>query len=465
MRRQLLPAVFLLVSLASSVVAARLGPEAVAATAAPIPPDTATPVLSPRRVPGLVAAPLGRARLQSELDAVSAAGPPGACLMVANGDDVLYEREPDLALIPASATKLVTAAAVLHHLDPGERLTTSVVAADGPDDGVVAGDLWLVGGGDPVLGTQAWAAHFKRQPVLVTPIEELARRLVEEAGVREIRGRVLGDDSRYDAVRYVPSWPARYRTDSEIGPLSALWVNDGLAAWEPDPVPFPDAAQGAAAVLTDLLRQRGVVVAGEPGAGRAPAGVPTLATLESPSVGDLTSQLLRESDNGTAELLLKEVGLRARGIGSTAAGAEAAMASLAERRLPTAGLEMVDGSGLDRGNRLSCRLLMAILGQAPDGGPIDSGLAVAGVSGTLWKRYVGTPVEGRLRAKTGSLLQVSALAGEVDGRDGTTLTFAYLLNGVDWSREGPRLQDRLADILARYPDVPALHELGPVPLD
>jgi D-alanyl-D-alanine carboxypeptidase/D-alanyl-D-alanine-endopeptidase (penicillin-binding protein 4) len=368
--------------------------------------------------------------------------------MVLDGDEVVFERNPDLAVTPASTMKLLTATAVLHELDPNERLRTRVVAPVAPAGGVVDGDLYLVGGGDPVLGTVDWAAHFDRQPRLFTSIETLADRIVA-TGVREVRGRIIGDESRYDAERYVPSWPSRYRDDNETGRMSALEVNDGFAVWDrPDSqdIPWDDPPRDAAAVLTALLRARGVTVAGDPAAGTAPAGVPELASIDSPTIAALVSAMLRDSDNGTAELFVKELGLRVNGAGTTAAGTAAVVASLTAQGLPMPGVVVHDGSGLDRGDHVTCRLLAAILRKADARGPIGVGLPIAAQTGTLYKRFLATPVAGHLRAKTGSISGVAALAGYADGRSGL-LTFAQVLNGIGSYQAAVRVQDSLGAAL------------------
>jgi D-alanyl-D-alanine carboxypeptidase/D-alanyl-D-alanine-endopeptidase (penicillin-binding protein 4) len=293
-------------------------------------------------------------------------------------------------------------------------------------------------------------------------VEALADRIVA-TGIRSVQGRVLGDESRYDALRGVPSWPARYQQRDEVGPLSALTVNDGFV-----PAPgggadaYPDPPAGAAAVLTQLLRARGVEVAGEPGSGVAPPEVATeVAAIDSPPVLALVGQMLRESDNGTAELLLKEVGHRVAGEGSTAAGAAVAEETLASLGLPMAGVDVVDGSGLDRGNQVTCRLLHDLLRAVDAGGQVEGGLAVAGVTGTLARRFLDTPVSGHLRAKTGSLNNVASLAGYADTRNEGELTFAFVMNGLAVGADPTPAQRALAELLVAYPDLPAIAELGP----
>lgn len=457
-------ALVLSVLLAVALVSAALGVGAVpAASGPPLPPaapPAAAPVLSARRVPVLLAAPVGDRRLVAGLEALTAGLPEPSCLVVSEGERTLFVDDPAVPVVPASTLKLVTAATVLTHLDASEQLVTSVRAAAPVTEGVLAGDLWLVGGGDPVLATAAWAELQRSEDPLRTPVESLADQVVA-AGVRVVQGRVVGDESRYDAAREVPSWPDRYRAQLQIGPLSALSVDDGFAVTPEGPAPFPDPAVGAAGVLTELLRARGVEVVGEPSAGVAPAGARELATMASPRILELVGQMLRESDNGTAELLLKEVALRVTGTGSTAAGAEVAEVTLAELGLPVAGVDVVDGSGLDRGNELTCRLLHDLLVAVDAGGEIEGGLAVAGVSGTLGRRFLDSPVSGRLRAKTGSLNGVAALAGYADTREEGELTFSFVLNEVPRGADVGAHQDALAELLVSYPDVPELAELGP----
>jgi D-alanyl-D-alanine carboxypeptidase/D-alanyl-D-alanine-endopeptidase (penicillin-binding protein 4) len=380
--------------------------------------------------------------------------------LVSEGTRILYDQDSGTPLAPASGMKLLTATAVLAHIDPDERLRTSVVAAGAPAEGIVEGDVWFVGGGDPVLGTAAWAGHFIRQPALFTPLEELADAVVA-AGVREIRGAVVGDESRYDQVRYVASWPERYVSDNQIGPMSALSVNDGFAEWEPRDVPFADPAAGAAGVLTALLRERGVVVGAEAASGRSPESPVAIAFIDSPAVGDLVGAMLRESDNGTAELLLKELGLRLEGEGSTSAGRAVVASTLSSLGLPADGLVVADGSGLDPGNRVTCGLLHEVLDDTVDGGVVEQGLALAGATGTLTRRFVDTPVSGQLRAKTGSIRGVASLSGFVATRDGGELTFSSIQNGIDRFDDGVPFQDTLGAVLVAYPDLATLDEIGP----
>jgi D-alanyl-D-alanine carboxypeptidase/D-alanyl-D-alanine-endopeptidase (penicillin-binding protein 4) len=181
-------------------------------------------------------------------------------------------------------------------------------------------------------------------------------------------------------------------------------------------------------------------------------------------MGQIVSQLLTQSDNTTAELLLKEIGVTVAGEGSTGAGARAAAQVIGALGLPGEGAVIVDGSGLEREDRVTCQLLVSMLDRVGPESDLARGLAVAGESGTLAQRFVGTPVAGKLRAKTGSLFDVAALAGFVEGRTGNVLTFSLVTNGLTRLQTGFDLQDQLAEILVRYPDVPDPGVLGPRPL-
>lgn len=463
-RRLALPLALVLVAAAAGGMALRADAEPSPAAPPPAAATTmelATPVLSARRVPEFLVSPIADRRLEVALFEFLLSVPPSTCLVVGRtGGAHLVEHQPDLALIPASTLKLLTARAVLDVLGQDTTLSTRAVAAAPPEAGVVAGDLWLVGGGDPLLATAGYAAHFEHQPWPRSALEDLADRVA--GSVHRIDGRVLGDDSRYDAVRTVPTWPERYLTGDAVGPLSALTVDDGYDTYVPDEEPAADPAASAARILTELLEARGVTVAGPPASGRAPAEATEVATLPSLPLTDVVAHMLRESDNGSAELLTKELGREVGGAGTTAAGVAVVRDVAADAGIPLDGAAVVDGSGLDRGNRLSCRTLMAQLDAEGPDSPITRALPVAGSDGTLTERFQGSPAAGILRAKTGTLLGVTGFAGFVATPAGGRLTFAFLSNGEFDQDYGFALQEQLGAVLARYPEGPSLVEVGPL---
>jgi D-alanyl-D-alanine carboxypeptidase/D-alanyl-D-alanine-endopeptidase (penicillin-binding protein 4) len=425
-----------------------------------------TPVLSLRRLPVFLGALAAGRHLQDDIQRAFADAridPPGgqACLVVHGaGGQTVYARRPDLPLAPASTIKLLTAATVLERIGPDARLATAVRAGQRPVNGVIDGDLWVVGGGDPLLATADFAARagISGRPRPASRLEDLADKLIA-AGVRQVRGRLLGDEHRYDTLRYVPTWKPDYIEQGQSGPLSALMVNGGFATALPAPVPASAPAADTAGQLATLLSQRGVHVDGV-GGGVAPAGSVVVTSLESLPMRQIVTEMLNESDNTTAELLTKELGYRFGGVGSTAAGVGVTRATA---RVLTPGLAddfvVRDGSGLDASNRTTCRALTALL-DTPRARELGASLPVAARSGTLAGRFVGTPAAGRLAAKTGSLAGVVALSGfATDARD-ELLAFTILVNDPR-DAVARLLVDRVAVVLVGDPQSPPPAELGP----
>jgi serine-type D-Ala-D-Ala carboxypeptidase/endopeptidase (penicillin-binding protein 4) len=281
--------------------------------------------------------------------------------------------------------------------------------------------------------------------------------------VRRVEGRIVGDETRYDTQRYVPTWNPDYASEPEIGPQSALTINGGFVQWRPEAVPATSPAANAASVLTGLLRARGVAVSGDGGEGRAPPGGTAVASIDSPPLSDVVAVLLQESDNLTAELLVKELGVRFGGEGSTRAGLDVVRSTLDGLGLPDEATSFADGSGLDRSDRLTCELLQATLAADGEQGVVSRGLPVAGRNGTLARRFGGSPADGKVRAKTGSLRGVTGLSGWTTTLDGRSLQFSLLANELPTDRAGTGLQERVVSALATWPEAPAVAEVAPRP--
>lgn len=428
-----------------------------------------TPVFSVRRAPGTIVRTIADGKLQTDLQNVLsqplfAGVRPATCLAVRDADGrPLYGLQTAAPLIPASNMKLLTATVALDKMGPDSRYTTPVrsTAPSGADGSI--GDLWLVGSGDPLLATADFAsvAGWMESPRPFTSLEGLADR-VYNAGVRKV-GRVIGDESRYDRQRYLPTWEPNYATDPDIGPQSALALNGGFAQWRPRAIPAAAPATQAATVFADLLRGRGIAVGGV-GEGPAPAQGVTLASIDSLPLSDIVGVMLRDSDNLIAELLVKELGVRFGSAGTTAAGIGVVRAGAASLGLPIAPLASADGSGLDRSDRMSCDLLEAVLTRSGTDSPLAAGLPVAGTSGTLTRRFTSTPAAGKVRAKTGSLEGVAALSGWTTGHDGRPVQFSLVANDLPNEAAGVTLQNQVVTALAAYPDAPTADELAPGPI-
>lgn len=463
-RQAVLLSLVALIGLAAAVLAVSTRPAGSAPGTAPARDAVTTPLLSARRVPGLVSREMADAKLRAHLAAALNDLSYGtvsrdSCLLVGQGSRMIESIRPDLELIPASNLKLLTATAALERFGDGHRFVTELRAAAPPVDGVIAGDLWLVGGGDPLLMTPDYAASLRNQPQLHTKVSEVAAAMVT-AGIREVRGAFRGDESRYDRVRYIPTWRSGYIADGEVGPASALLVNDGFASFVGRKVAASDPAAHAAGMVAAAAEAAGVVL-GEIGSGRAPASSVVVAKVDSAPLSLIVESLLRESDNTTAELLVKELGFVMRGEGTTAAGLDAMREVLAGTGIDPNSYVTTDGSGLDRGNRASCLAIDSALTDDGVAGPIGRGLAIAAQTGTLSRRFQGTPAAGRLHAKTGALEGVVSLSGWVRPSRGEPVEFTFIANGVAGEARGRQLQERVGTALALYPESPPASELGP----
>lgn len=437
-----------------SVVAAVRDPQAPLVASPPTMLPT-TPVLSARRTPGVLAWQLNGATFAEALRPVVDAVGPGSCFAASvDGRRVagVNETKP---VVPASNQKVLVAAVALDVLGPDYVFTTTVTGAVGPD-GVVEGDLALIGGGDPLLSTDAWLeSGAQRYPAInTTRLEDLADRVVA-AGVTSVRGRVVGDASRYDDEWFIPSWD----TDLygvEGGPYDALLVDDAEQRAGADP------AQAAAEVFTDLLEDRGVAIAYAPIAAVA-VPAPELASISSQPLSAILQELLLTSDDNTAEMLVKELGVVSGGGGTTSAGLASVSSRLAAWGLPLDGVVLTDGSGLSRGNLVTCNLLLGVLERGAASDPVGAGMAIAGTSGTLGELFVGGPVDGRLQGKTGTLSDVKSLSGYLLAPDGSTIAFVLVQNepAVDDGAFRPLWEQVLAPALATYPSGPGASALGP----
>ncbi len=352
----------------------------------------------------------------------------GVVVVDLDAGDVVYAVNPELALEPASTEKLGVAITALQRLGPGFRTHTDVFGRGSLSAGVWHGDLVLKGFGDPALSSAG--------------LDGLAR-AVRRHGIQTVTGRVVGDESYFDAVRTCPGWKPEF-AKNESPLLSALVVNRGVI--DGHATDFP--ALAAAILFTRALHKAGVSVAGEPTAGTAGARATRLARRASPPLTKLLARMDTWSDNFIAEMLLKGLGARlGGGPGSTASGAAVVGATLAADGVPLAGVVFADASGLSRLDRQTARSLAAMLETVwhePKLRTLASTFAVAGSTGTLRHRLLDVPGHTLVRGKTGTTDDSSALVGLV----GTRFAFAVLNNGspVDfWAAH--LMQDRVAEAL------------------
>lgn len=413
---------------------------------------------------------------------------------------VLYERNPDLSLTPASNMKLFTSAVALAKLGPDYRFTTRVLARGERRGQTLHGDLILQGGGDPTLETD--------------DLEALAD-AVRLAGIRRVTGRLLVDDTRYDSRRLGAGWNSGdepYYYSAQISALSVdrnvvrLDIRPGGAAGEPAhvqvrpvegyvriverpttgpagsetridvnrergrndvrvtgsialdapsregvPVTVEDPARFAGALFRELLARRGVRVRGEVELGVAPPSATVVGDRLSPPLAEIVALLNKPSDNLIAEMLLKELGFVCRGSGDARSGAEVVVAWLREMGIDTGGVRIHDGSGLSRLNLVTARAVSELLLRAercPWRDAFVASLPVAGADGTLRSRMQGSAAQGKVVAKTGTLMHVTSLSGYAAAANGRRLVFSILVNNYPGPSTGPAGAKRIEDLIA-----------------
>ncbi len=366
---------------------------------------------------GAVASPL-RARLHAALAGFDGGGT-GALAVDLDTGRAVYAHNTTASLLPASNQKLALTFAALVVLGPSFRIRTEVLGEGRlADPETWQGNLILKGYGDPTLDRGGLVG--------------LARR-VRATGIRTVTGSLVADESWFDRRRAGPGWKRAF-VPEESRPLSALTVAGATDAL------------GSARLFRAALDAAGVHVAG--GTKVARAGGWPLAVLYSSPLRDILRHMDVESDNFTAELLLKQLGAVLAGTGTTTAGATIVRSVLAERNVPLAGVRIADGSGLSALDRMTPKALVTILQRSwadIDLRPVVFGiLAVSGRDGTLHDRLARPPARGNVRAKTGTLDGVSALSGFVRER----YAFAILQNGRRLSASIARAaQDRFATVL------------------
>jgi D-alanyl-D-alanine carboxypeptidase/D-alanyl-D-alanine-endopeptidase (penicillin-binding protein 4) len=383
-----------------------------------------------------------RARMSHEL---ALAGPlSGGFVYDLSTSQALFSERAETPRAPASVEKLYTATAALERLGPAERLETTVLGSGHLGlEGTWEGNLYLHGGGDPTFGTTSFIRrHYGG---VGTSVSTLVAQLVDVDGIRRVTGTVEGDESYFDSLRGEPS--SGYAPDPYLeGTLSALAFNRGASgSYRGAHAP----AAYAAHELALALKAAGVTVHGGSGAATAPPGATKLAGAPSPTVAQLLGLTLPPSDNFFAETLLKDLGARFAGAGTTAAGARVVRETLAGLGLHP---QVIDGSGLSRSDQtspLQVVRLLAALAPTTLGTTLRADMAVAGHSGTLSERMRGTAAAGRCQGKTGTLTGVSNLVGYCQASDGEYLAFAFFDDGIS-TTAAHVLQDNMTVSLASY---------------
>lgn len=394
----------------------------------------------------------------------------------------LYALNPDRMMVPASLTKIFTAAAALEYFTPGEKFVTELVSSASIKGSTLQGDLTFKGAGDPAFVSEnMWylVNEFTRQ------------------GVTTVQGNLVVDDSLFDGERFDPGRdPNRVDRayDAPIGAASMNWnsinvfVRPGAKSGDPAqvfadpqsgyirlvnnmktggktatvnleridgkgtdtlrvsgtiPVGSPEVVKYASISqpelwtgehLREFLRQRGIQVTGKVVAGRVASGSRVLAKVESRPMFEILSDMMKFSNNYVAEMLTKQFALKnGQSQGTMKAGLDAINAALRKRGMSASDFTLTSPSGLSQRNRVKPRklaeLLVSIHGDLKIFPEFASSFPIGGIDGTLKSRMKGTKAEGRVRGKTGLLSGAVGLAGYAGRPDGTTVAYVFLHNG------------------------------------
>lgn len=420
-------------------------------------------------------------RLQREIRAQMKAALAGAaawsCTVLAADGTQLYGDRSESAVTPASAQKVIVAAAALHVLGAQFRFPTILAATSQPQDGRLASDLWLIGSGDPSLVSSD----------LRGGVNQLTRR-----GLRQIDGEIVVDASALVGPEYNPFWNPDDANEDYAAPTSGISLDQdtvefritGSSPGEPARIrlePFSQAigytgtiattgssldstviiaaAQApnqfvlsghipagdeevyylpirgvpayVGSVLQQMLGARGLQTGHSPRIGGVPLGARVLWEHHSRPLRDLVAKMLLESNNHFAEQLLRTIGMHLGRVGSDRSGLQVERAYLHALGVPTPGLHIVDGSGLSNDDRIASITLARLLGglsHRSGSNSIYLLLPRGGLDGTLRNYRFGSAL-GRVRAKSGHITGVESLVGYVNSRRHGRLIFAFMVDG------------------------------------
>jgi len=395
------------------------------------------------------AAPASKAlsRLQRTLekDLNGQGGRNGGLVVDETTDQTLWDYNGAVERLPASVEKLYTTSAALLELGPDAIFQTLVfgtgkLLANGTWDG----SLYLRGGGDPTFGSMTFD---KAMYGTGATVQELAAHL-REAGIKQVKGAIVGDESYFDSRRGGPD--SHYRASLETeGELSALAYDEGFTNRLEEHLqrnPPLVAAQALAHALSaaHVRVDRGTRIS----TGVTPARAEPLSGVSSPPLSTLLALTNAPSNNFFAETLLKDLGARYGRGGTTADGAAVVRSVIAERL----GLHprLNDGSGLSRYDLTSPEQIVQLLREMQSNPSFWNSLAIAGVTGTMQDEMLHSRAMRNCRGKTGSLHDVANLVGYCRAANGDQLVFAFMMNGLTDADAGHTLEDMAGEALANY---------------
>ena len=425
--------------------------------------------------------------------------------------DTLYARNAGKLFMPASNMKILTSAVALTQLGPDYRYRTTFAARGPVTNGTLAGDIVVIGRGDPSVSD-----HMMHDAMI--PLRVIADSIVAR-GIRHITGRVVAAGNAFPDATLGYGWSYDDFEDSYSAPTDELLFNEGfseihvrggahpgepvtavvgpaktaisvrvLATTGPNvardsaghlpnslrarkdsatwtvtlegaispgdtatiEVTHRDPAKAYLAAVREALQERGISVDESPT--DTAAHLDTLAALSSPPLRDILKALMKPSQNQIAEMLFRTVALKATGIGRADSASVVVQRQIAQWGVVPTEAVIRDGSGLARYDYVSPRTLVRVLDamkRAPTFQTYYDAMPIAGVDGTIRNRMKGTPAQGNVHAKTGTLAMARSLSGYVTTANQRMLIFSFLCN--NWTtpvRDVERVQDLVATRLA-----------------
>lgn len=415
--------------------------------------------------------------------------------------DTLFAENADLLLKPASILKMMTTGLALERFGPDHSFETAVLRDKPVNGGVLDGNLYLRGGGDPTLSLRFWQGE--------SPMDALARQIAS-AGIRRVSGSVIADESAFEIERIPRGWKSSYLMSAYAAPVSALSLNENLvwivarpengkAVVELDPatttLPVTStvrlvggsggrisarriasgiAVSGAigsrsaprryslvvqeppafaAGALQASLQKTGIQVGGAVRMGVTPKDAEQVATIRSLPMAHMVSYMNRESINHFAELMYRNAARDANRPASSRNALDALRKFLSSKAgVGPDHIRVADGSGLSEADSITARSMVHLLAYAhrASWGPVfHASMPVAGESELMRRRMRASPAQGNLHAKTGTTNSVVSLAGYVTALNGEVLAFTFIYNGNDRSNARATM-DRMGPTLANF---------------
>lgn len=383
--------------------------------------STPSPVLAPAVENGPLPTGAGLASAMSGPLSAPALGKVTAVVIDPVSGKTLLDSGGLSSMQPGSTLKLYTAIAAASLIEPGHRLTTKVVA------GAAAGEIVLVGGGDPTLSTASTSTLY---PGAAT-IDQLAA-AAKKGGATGV-SRIVVDTSYYSGPQTASGWASGDAPSTYAAPITAVMVDGGRTSTADKAMRSSSPAIAAGQALARALGVPNAEVVG----GSAPQAAKELGSVNSAPIEDLIEQAISTSDNTLTECLAREVAIAMKQPASFAGAVTAIKAAVKKLKIDVTGLVMKDGSGLSSEDRTTAASLGSLLTVAASGTQartdvVLSALSVGGYNGTLAARFRGEDAPtgaGQVRAKTGTLSAVDSLAGTVLTKDDRLLVFAFISNG------------------------------------